>query len=56
MKREVLATVGVVVFCIIGAVVTYWVVNGGGGAPAEEVEEVAPGETEARANFGLGRG
>jgi succinoglycan biosynthesis transport protein ExoP len=57
MVREVLAAVGIVLLCLVGGVLTYWIVNGDSGATALEVEESAPAEAnEARFDLGVGRG
>jgi len=56
--RKSLAAAGVVVFCLIGGVVTYLIVNGGGAVEEAVVDDEAPieGDTQARADTWLGRG
>lgn len=53
--REVLAATGVVVFCLAGGALTYWLVNVRGTEAIEsESESPAPARTEARVDLGLG--
>ncbi len=54
--RESLAAVGVVLFCLVGGALTYYIVNIAGGPEEPVVEEEATTETEARLNLGLARG
>ncbi len=59
LMREMMAAAAVVVFCLFGGVVTYWLVNGSGAAPTEEIEEAAPTpseDLEARVLLPQGRG
>ena len=54
--RESLAAAAVVVFCLVGGALTYYMVNIAGGPEEAVVEEEATIETEARLNLDLGRG
>ena len=47
---------GVVLFCLVGGALTYYVVNIAGGPEEPVLQEEAATESEARLNLGVGRG
>ena len=56
IMRESIAAVAVVLFCLVGGILTYVFVNGTGGSSDAVIEQPASTETEARVDLGLGRG